>query len=355
MRKTRFESVGLYTPAKTILSGELAQRLKKKLVRYLEMMGIRERRYRSDTEDSYGLSLKAARSCLDRSEWKVEDLDAVVYTGITRFKDGIKQCYEPAISLHIKRELGAHRAINFDISNACAGMLTGAFVLDNLIRAGVVRNGMIVSGECITPIFDTAVKEVKEVSDDQFASLTLGDAGAAFILDGKAGSEEGIDFVHFATFAQFADLCIAKPSRKNSGWAMYTQAAALQDETIRRFPGFLQQVLEKHGKDLVKDYDFAIPHQTSVRAIRIGSRKWSAFFKSRIPETLVSVDNFGNTASTSHFLVLCKHLEDKKIGKGSRVLFLGLASGITIGFLSATVGELSYGDDHTRSLVQHER
>jgi 3-oxoacyl-[acyl-carrier-protein] synthase-3 len=112
-------------------------------------------------------------------------------------------------------------------------------------------------------------------------------------------------------------------------------------------------VLEEHDKSLAEDYDFAIPHQTSMRAIRIGDRKWSGFFKSKVPETLVSVDNFGNTASTSHFLVLCKHLEDQRLGKGSRVLFLALASGITIGFLSATVGELGHGDNHSRSLVQH--
>ena len=67
-----------------------------------------------------------------------------------------------------------------------------------------------------------------------------------------------------------------------------------------------------------------------------------------LPETLISLDKFGNTASTSHFVVLHEHLTAKRLKKNSKVLFLALASGIVVGFVLATIGKLEacYGYHH---------
>ena len=40
--------------------------------------------------------------------------------------------------------------MNFDLSNACAGMLTGVFLLQDLITRGEINCGMVVSGEYIS-------------------------------------------------------------------------------------------------------------------------------------------------------------------------------------------------------------
>ena len=53
------------------------------------------------------------------------------------------------MSLSLKETLGARRAMSFDISNACAGMMTGVFIVNDLIRQGRIRRGMVVSGEYI--------------------------------------------------------------------------------------------------------------------------------------------------------------------------------------------------------------
>ncbi|MFD8396467.1 hypothetical protein ACFV2N_46680 [Streptomyces sp. NPDC059680] len=72
----------------------------------------------------------------------------IVNTSITRFKDGSRFCFEPSFARQLAGELGLRAtAVTFDLSNACAGMLTGVYLLDRMIRAGIVRNGMVVSGE----------------------------------------------------------------------------------------------------------------------------------------------------------------------------------------------------------------
>jgi 3-oxoacyl-[acyl-carrier-protein] synthase-3 len=225
-------------------------------------------------------------------------------------------------------------------------MLTGVHILNNMIKTQAVKNGMIISGECITPASETAIKEIKEPIDPQFASLTVGDSGVALIMDGTADEKEGIEFIDFITIADFADLCLAMPSNENPGLAMYAKAAEIHQETIQRLPNLIKFMMNKHHFT-GRDYDYVIPHQTSTRAIK-AALKLCAQHLEVLPEALISLEKFGNTASTSHFVVLHDHLSEKRLKRNSKILFLALASGIVIGFVSARIGKLEacYGYDH---------
>jgi 3-oxoacyl-[acyl-carrier-protein] synthase III len=66
---------------------------------------------------------------------------------ITQFKNGAEFQFEPSMSNYIKNELGASAALNFDISNACAGILYAIQVADSMLRTGKIRNALIVSND----------------------------------------------------------------------------------------------------------------------------------------------------------------------------------------------------------------
>jgi 3-oxoacyl-[acyl-carrier-protein] synthase-3 len=99
----------------------------------------------------------------------------------------------------------------------------------------------------------------------------------------------------------------------------------------------------------ISDYDFIIPHQTSIRAIKSAlraDREYGKYSEDESPEALLVLQEYGNTASTSHFVALYQGLKEKKIKEGSRVGFHAFASGMTFGFASATIGALKveHGD-----------
>jgi 3-oxoacyl-[acyl-carrier-protein] synthase III len=345
MIKSRFESIGVLLPEKIVTTRELIDGMKTKPQFDLESLtGIISRRWRADHDDSYTLATEAVRRCLEHSCYKASDMDVIIFCSVMRFMGGLNYYLEPSMSTFLKNNLGFRQdAMNFDITNACAGMLTGVQILDNMIRSGMARTGMIVSGECITPFCETALKEIRNPIDEQFASLTMGDAGVALIMDRSADEKEGIDFVEFMTVAEFSGLCQGMPSIENSGMAMYTDAMGIHREVILRLPKILAHLIKKYGVSAA-DYDIVIPHQTSTRAIA------TAFDVCReriegIPDVLTSLDRYGNTASTSHFVVLHDHMSEKKIKERSRVLFIGIASGIVLGYVSATMKnlELQYG------------
>jgi 3-oxoacyl-[acyl-carrier-protein] synthase-3 len=274
----------------------------------------------------------------------------VISCSISKYRGRFDQQLEPPLSMYVKTAIGAPDAMSFDVSNACAGMLTGVFILNDFIRRGEIRRGMVVSGECISPLGTNASKQVRNVLSRQLASLTLGDAGAAAIVDRAPEGAPGIDVAGFTTLSKHSRLCLAYPSKVGPAATMYTRSRAIHKVAIEDGLPLIEEALREVGIGL-DDIDFFIPHQTSARAIRKGVEEFGRVFGARPRHTVVNVENYGNTSSTTHFVALYRYLQEGRFRPGDRVLLMALASGLEIGLLHFPMDELvnRYGSSHLRS------
>jgi len=306
------------------------------------LTGIRERRVSKGEEDSYSLALGAAEDCLRRSRYRPEDLEVVVSCSITKYRDGLVQRLEPTMSQAVAQALGAKNALTFDVSNACAGTLTGVFVVNNMIRRGVIRQGLVVSGEYISQLGSNAARHVHNILSRELASLTLGDAGVAAILERAPEGVPGINMVGFTTISDHSRLCVAYPARRDPGARMFTKAQALHKVAIADIPILLREALDLSGLE-ISDIDHLIPHQTSVRAIRKGMGVVADALGESPRDVVVTVDQYGNTASTTHFVALIEEMQAGRIRSGDRVALMALASGLEIGVVLFTVDDQLVG------------
>jgi 3-oxoacyl-[acyl-carrier-protein] synthase III len=343
----RIESVGVKLPAQRLTTRELMSRTSHRTRIQLERLtGIHERHVVGPGENSFTLAAGAARDCLAHSRHQPQDIQMLISTSITRSKGRYTQSFEPPLSLYVKQAIGATQAANFDLSNACAGMLTGVFVLQNLVARGEISCGMVVSGEYISHLSWNAARQIRSLFSRQLASLTLGDAGAAVIV-ARAPSGSGIDVIGFTTLAEHSRLCLAYPSTVGPGAQMYTKSRTLQKVAIDDMAPLVAEAIGEAGIDLA-DIDFMIPHQTSARAIRAGTREFVRRLGAKPKHVVVNLEEFGNTSSTTLFVALHKYLEEKRIHSGDRVMLLALASGIEIGIAIFTVDSQvdRYGHTH---------
>ena len=211
----RVESVGRCLPATRLTTDALMASTRHRTRIDLERLtGIRERRVAGGRQNSLTLAADAAADCLRRSRHRPEDLEAVVSCSITKYRDGLVQWLEPPMSVAVAGSIGAANAVTFDLSNACAGMLTGVFVLANRIRRGELRCGMVVSGEYISQLGVNAAAHVRSILSPELASLTLGDAGAAVIVERAPPGSPGIEVAGFTTVSRHSRLCLAYPARR---------------------------------------------------------------------------------------------------------------------------------------------
>ncbi len=341
----RFESIGIALPERRVTTRELMGRARHRTKIDLERLtGIHERRVCSPGEDSLTLAIDAARDCLARSRYAATDLDMVICTSITRYVGGPSYRFEPPLSLSIKEAIGAHQAQSFDLSNACAGMLTGVFLLNDLIARGVIRRGMVVSGENITGLADNALRTIRSILSLQLASLTLGDAGAAVIVE-RAQDGPSILFSGFTTLSEHSRLCLGIPAPHRPGARMFTRAREIHKVSMKDAPPLIEEVLAHRGIRL-GDIDWLIPHQTSVRAIRTGERVLAARMGERPKHMIVTVDEYGNTASTTLFLALHRYLSEGRLKRGDNVMLLSVASGLEVGIVIFEIDALEETHGH---------
>ena len=345
----RIDSVGVKVPAGRLTTRELLGRTKHHTRIQLERLtGIHERHVVGPGENSFTLATGAARDCLAHSEHRAADIEVLISCSITRSRGGgMSQSFEPPLSLDVKQAIGATQAVNFDLSNACAGMLTGVFLLQDLIARGEIKCGMVVSGEYISQLSWNAAKQIRSLFSKQLASLTLGDAGAAVILERAPEGAAGIDVIGFTTLAEHSRLCLAFPSKAGPGAQMYTKSRTLQKVAIEDMVPLLAEVLGEAGIDLA-DIEYLIPHQTSARAIRKGTAEFASRLGAKPKHVVVNLEENGNTASTTLFVALHKYLEEGRMHKGDRVMLLSLASGIEIGIAILTIDSQvdRYGRTH---------
>jgi 3-oxoacyl-[acyl-carrier-protein] synthase III len=332
-QNTIIESIGTYLPPRSFSTDEILKGCKNKIHFSLEnITGIKTRRMAGQDEFSIDLARNAIADCLAKSKYNPADIDLLICCNISRY-DGLGLIsFEPNTSTRLKKYFGFTDAVVFDISNACAGMFTGIYIVNAFIRSGAIRRGMVVSGEYITHLTKTAQREIESFMDTRLACLTLGDAAAALILEKASESQTGFQEFDLQTFGHYSQYCIAKAS-DHGGMIMYTDSVNLTDVAVKSGAKHAMNVLQRSGWS-PESFQHLIMHQTSTMTLNSARREINRVLKSKVcndGNTINNLGHRGNTASTAHFIAIADHIRNNKINSGDKIVFSISASGLTIG------------------------
>jgi amino acid adenylation domain-containing protein len=343
-RNTIIESLGTYLPSKRVTTDEVIAGCKHPLEFPLEKLtGIHERRIAGETEFAFDLALKAAEDCLSFSRFQTGDVDLLICANISRQDGPGEFSFEPCTAVRLKAALGFDNALAFDISNACTGMFTAIAVVDSFLRTGAIRCGMVVSGEYISHLTATAQKEMEGFLDSRLACLTLGDAGAAMILESAPDDRVGFHALDLYTLGRYADLCIAKATDRSHGGAiMYTDSIRQNAVAVKEAVRHSARVLRRFGWT-PESFQHILMHQTSETALRDAAREINQMFGAKASgseNTIINLAERGNTATTTHALALRDSIRSGRIQPGDRLVFGITGSGQTIGAALYTFDDL---------------
>jgi len=201
---TIIESMGLYLPEKVVTAQETvdgcANNVRFPLAR---ITGIQEVRTAGIDKFAVDLSIEAIKKCLDHSQYGAEDIDLVICCNISHYDEHWRYAFEPSTAVKLSQNFNFSNAQVFDISNACAGVFTGIYLADAHLKAGTARRVLVVSGEYITHLTNTAQKEIKDFQDERMACLTLGDSGVALILENTTNTAVGFHDIQMLTLGDW--------------------------------------------------------------------------------------------------------------------------------------------------------
>jgi 3-oxoacyl-[acyl-carrier-protein] synthase III len=327
------ESIGIYLPPQSFSTGEVLMGCKNKFHFPLEKItGIKTRRMAGQDEFSIDLAKNAIADCLAKSKYSPTDIDIMICCNISRYDGPGLISFEPNTSIKLRQYFGFTHALTFDITNACAGMFTGIYIVNALIKTGAIRRGIVVSGEYITHLTKSAQNEIESFMDTRLACLTLGDAGAALILEAAPDPHTGFQEFDLQTFGRYSQYCTAKTSEQD-GMIMYTDSVKLTDVGIKSGAKHAMSVLQKAVWP-PESFQHLIMHQTSAMTLNSARGEINRLLKNRIchdGNTINNLEQRGNTASTAHIIALSDNIRQNNIHSGDKIVFSITASGLTIG------------------------
>ncbi len=331
------EGVSYVLPPLVVTSSQIEERLEPIYRRLklpsgrLEMMtGIRERRFWEPGTRPSGAAAMAGKKALENAGVSSGEIGCIINASVCR------DFLEPSTASIVHRELGmAGDAAIFDISNACLGVLNGIVTVANMIRAGQITAGMVVSGETAEGLHEATIARLladetltRDSFKKHFASLTIGSGAAAIVLTSpeRAKSTHALLGGAVRTNSSAGELCQEDTDAPPSGHGplMNTDSEAL-----------LHAGCELAGEtwtDTCKALGWTSESPDHIFTHQIGAAHKRLLFETcgiDPKKDFSTVETLGNTGSAALPTAFGMGVEKKDIREGDLVALLGIGSGLT--------------------------
>lgn len=331
MKRTIIRGTGRYLPPRLVTNDDLTQWMDTSDEWIQQRTGI-EQRYWIPEEGGVGasdLGLEASKIALERSGWKAEDLDLIIFATLS------PDIFFPGAGCLLQHKLGLETTPALDIRQQCTGFIYGLATADAYIKAGMANRVLVVGAEVHSSGLDISTR-------GRDVAVLFGDGAGAVCVEGVETDEE-VGIIASALHAQgkYSDsLMLEAPASK------YTERITIEmikearhyptmegkavfKQAVRRLPEVTFELLEKAGMAL-SDLDLIIPHQANLRINQFYQRT----LKVDEEKVFHNIMRYGNTTAGSIPIALDEAIEMDRIQtEKDTILLVGLGAGLTWGGL----------------------
>ena len=275
-----------------------------------------------DNTGAADLGLEASKIAMERAGWKAEDIDLIIFGTLS------PDMHFPGSGCLLQHKLGLDKTPALDIRQQCSAFLYGLTTADAFIRSGHANRILFVGSE----VHSTAL--VKETRGRD-VTVIFGDGAGAVCLEGIDTEEEaGLLASVLHAQGEFAtSLVMAVPASRISEEDIregrhdpHMDGRNVFKTAVRRLPEVANEVLEKACLS-VNDINLVIPHQANLRINQAVQKAMD------LPDEKMfnNIQRYGNMTAASIPVALDEAIEQKRVDKGSTLLFIGLGAGLTWG------------------------
>jgi 3-oxoacyl-[acyl-carrier-protein] synthase-3 len=312
---TRIAATNFCVPPLTETSQQLAPRIGRSAEWIIENTGVHSRCVSGELKDPAILAADAARPIITSHG----PPDCVIYAG------AIPRQMLPDLSVFVHRELALEGVPALSVNMACLSFLSALTVADSLIERGVYRRIMISVAELAS--------RGRNFDEPESAAL-LGDGAAAVLIEETQGAS-CIRHSRLETWSDGSELAGLRgggtflapddPQIMPADHRFFMHGDQLLRATVPRLRKFLDRFFDDCGCSQ-DDIQLVIPHQPSGPALQLLTR-WG-FEDARVVSIIA---RYGNCVAASMPMALAIAVQDNRLQRGDRVLFLGTAAGISLG------------------------
>ncbi|MCB1737964.1 MAG: ketoacyl-ACP synthase III [Gammaproteobacteria bacterium] len=313
---SRIVGTGSYLPEKILTNHDLEAMVETSDEWIRSRTGITERHVAVAGETTCDLAEQAARRAMEAAGITSDDVDLIVVATTTPDR------VFPSTACLLQQRLDIHGCAAFDVQAVCTGFVYALGVADKFIRAGGIRNAIVVGAETLSRIVDWS---------DRTTCVLFGDGAGAVVL--QASEEPGILSTHLHADGSYESL-LTVPAGTSLGYEQDAFIFMKGNEVFKMAVNTLGRIVDETlaANDMEKsDIDWLVPHQANIRIIEATARK----LKMPMDRVVVTVDHHGNTSAASVPLALDTAVRDGRIKKGETLLMEAFGGGFTWGSVLA--------------------
>lgn len=342
-KNVHIEAMGTHFPEEIVSSIELEARIEGAYKRLgipfgtLEKLsGVKTRRVWDKGFAPSKAATGAVLEALKGVKFPLNEIGSLISCSVTR------DYFEPATATLIHRNLDLHElSLAFDISDACIGFSDGLLMTANLIESGVIRAGIVVSGENPATMIESTVHHVNtrtDLSRDDLIKVlptfTLGCGAACYVLCHKdlASTTHRIAGAGCRSASQFNHLCVGD---KDYGILdpgimplMMTESSTLIP-TAAKLGGRTWPLASEALGWAESDLDHIFCHQ-------VGKQVNEAFYKEiglPMEKEFTIYRDYGNMVSAALPSCFFFGVDTKPVKQGEKSLLLAFGSGLNARFI----------------------
>lgn len=278
-----------------------------------ERTGVEQRRIARE-ETTVSMAAEAGRQAVEEAGISPEDIDMIITATAT--PDQIFPC----TACEVQKELGAVRAVCFDMNAACSGFLFAYQTAQAYIASGICRNILITGSERLSGIVDWK---------DRGTCILFGDGAGAALIRAK----EGKQYLPFACSDGTGGSALTCPgyAGKQDGDQKVISHISMDGRevfqfAVRRVPEAVREVLKKNDLK-TEDIDWFVLHQANQRIVEAAAKR----LKTEIKKFPMNLQKYGNTSSASIPILLNELNRSGKLKKGQKLILAGFGAGLSWG------------------------
>ncbi|WP_296140278.1 beta-ketoacyl-ACP synthase III [uncultured Tessaracoccus sp.] len=310
-RYSRILSIGGARASRVVTNEEMCTMIDSTPEWIEQRTGIVERRWVAEGEDAFTMAVEAATKALDRAGVRPEQVDTVIVSTVSHYKQ------TPSMAARLAAELGMGRPAVLDISAACAGFCYAVCLADALVRAGNAQHVLIIGSEVLSEYTDLADRGTAFLFGDGAGAAVVGPSDEPAIGPTVWGSQpEAHEVIEIDDWRE-AD---GHPVIRMEGRPVFRWATtAIAEEATRALAA---AGLTPH------ELDVFVPHQANNRITD------SMLRHLELPEGVVvarDIRHMGNTSAASVPLAIEGLLESGRATSGQTALIIGFGAGLVFG------------------------
>ena len=301
--------------------------------KFLEITGIRERKYVSDELCTSDIAFIAAKKAIEDAKIDPETLDYIILAhnfGDVK-KGAIQSDILPSLATRVKHHLRIKnpKCVAYDILFGCPGWVEGVIQAYAFIKAGMAKKCLVIGAETLSRVVDMHDRDSMIYSDGAGATIIESTEELGGIL-----AHETATFTYDEAYYLFFGNSFNKDHDPDVRY-IKMHGRKIYEFALSQVPKAMAACIEKSGVDISKVKKVLI-HQANEKMDEAIINRFFKQYKQTPPEGVMpmSIHKLGNssvaTVPTLFDLMMKGQLENQTLEKGDIIVFASVGSGMNI-------------------------